>query len=295
MKSTQVGRSTLIHADAFDWLAQRRAQSIHAVVSDPPFAVAEYLQSELDRKRRGKGLWRLPQAFDGVQRQAVPRFTALTPSMLADLDCFHRRLATLLKRVLVPGGHVILASQNLLMHRVLGQYESAGFEPRGLIARVVKTLRGGDRPKGAHAEYPELSVCPRSSWEPWIILRKPCEGTVSANLKRWHAGALRRPSQEKPFRDLIESSPASRKERAIAPHPSLKPQAFLRQVVRASLPLGIGVILDPFMGSGSTIAAAEAAGFRAIGIEVDADFFRLARKAVPGLTAIGEADSRAVA
>jgi len=46
-------------------------------------------------------------------------------------------------------------------------------------------------------------------------------------------------------------------ERKIAPHPSLKPQAFMRQLVRAALPLGRGVILDPFMGAGSTVAAAK--------------------------------------
>jgi len=70
----------------------------------------------------------------------------------------------------------------------------------------------------------------------------------------------------------------------VAPHPSLKPQAFLRHVVRASLPLGEGVALDPFAGSGSTLAAAEAVGYRSVGVERDADWVALARSAVPALT-----------
>jgi DNA modification methylase len=66
--------------------------------------------------------------------------------------------------------------------------------------------------------------------------------------------------------------------------PSLKPQAFLRQVVRALLPLGEGIVLDPFAGAGSTLAAAEAIGYASIGIEKDARYFEMACKAIPKLS-----------
>jgi site-specific DNA-methyltransferase (adenine-specific) len=82
---------------------------------------------------------------------------------------------------------------------------------------------------------------------------------------------------------LISSAPARGRERQLAPHPSLNPQHFLRQLVRAALPLGEGIILDPFMGSGSTIAAAVACGLRSIGLEVHEDYFRMAVKAIPAL------------
>src|SRR5260370_10762418 len=55
---------------------------------------------------------------------------------------------------------------------------------------------------------------------------------------------------------------------------------------RGLLPLGEGTILDPFMGCGSTIAAAEAVGYTATGLELDADYFRLAEKAIPRLAAL---------
>ena len=57
----------------------------------------------------------------------------------------------------------------------------------------------------------------------------------------------------------------------------------MRQIVRASLPLGEGVVLDPFMGGGSTIAAAAAVGYQSIGIESDPEFFAMAKAAVPQL------------
>jgi site-specific DNA-methyltransferase (adenine-specific) len=66
----------------------------------------------------------------------------------------------------------------------------------------------------------------------------------------------------------------------------LKPQAFLRQIVHASLPLGTGIIADPFMGSGSTIAASEAVGLTSIGAERYLDYYEVSRKAIPRLAAL---------
>jgi len=160
----------------------------------------------------------------------------------------------------------------------------SGLELRGYVARLTMTMRGGDRPKNAHHEFEGVSVMPRSQWEPWVILRRPLEGRVQDNLRSWKTGGFRRPSAERPFGDVIKSSPTTKAERTIAPHPSLKPQDFLRQLVRASLPLGEGIVLDPFAGSGSTLAAANAVGYQSIGLEADPKFVRLAQAAIPKLS-----------
>ncbi len=122
-------------------------------------------------------------------------------------------------------------------------------------------------------------------YEPWLLFRKPIEGRVQDNLRKWKTGGLRRVSGEQPFGDVIRSSPTRADERDIAPHPSLKPQAFLRQVVRAILPLGEGVLLDPFAGSGSTLAAAVSVGYESIGIESDDAYVQIAKASIPKLAA----------
>ena len=177
----------------------------------------------------------------------------------------------------------MVASNPLVVQRVTTALVSAGFEPRGQIIRLVMTMRGGDRPKNAHQEFHGVSVMPRSMWEPWILVRKPIEGRVKDNLRRWGTGGLRRPSGDRPFGDVIRSHPTRATERAIAPHPSLKPQAFLRQVVRASLPLGEGVVVDPFAGSGSTLAAAEAVGYPSVGVEIDPRYVEVAKTGIEAL------------
>jgi DNA modification methylase len=278
------GLYDIVHIDAFEWLARAQPCSIHAVVTDPPYGLVEYTPRELAKMRNGRGgVWRIPPSFDGCRRKPLPRFTVLTPADRDALRSFFRRLAEGLSPVLVPGAHVFIATNPLVSHLVYEPFLAAGFEKRGEIIRLVYTLRGGDRPKNAHTEFPEVSVMPKSCWEPWGLFRKPCDGRVQDNLRRWKTGGLRRISPDEPFKDLIASSPARGYERAVAPHPSLKPQHFLRQLARASLPLGGGVILDPFMGSGSTIAAAAACGLRGIGLEINADYFALAAKAIPPL------------
>jgi site-specific DNA-methyltransferase (adenine-specific) len=283
-----VSRQYEIHnVDAFDWLDQAAPNSIHAVVTDPPYGFIEYTPKELEKRgNRTGGIWRLPQSYDGQKRQPIPRFTVLGQREHQQIEGFFTLFAQKLLPVIVPGGHVFVATNPLVSHLAYLPFVRAGFEKRGEIVRVVHTLRGGDRPKNAHTEFPDLSVIPRGSWEPWGLFRKPCEGRVSDNLRKWHAGALRRPSQDEPFKDLILSAPASRNERMIAPHPSLKPQSFLRQLVHAALPLGTGTILDPFMGSGSTIAAALALELRSVGLEINREYFLLAQQAIPLLAAL---------
>jgi DNA modification methylase len=280
-------RHELHHGDCFTWLDTRAASSIHAIVTDPPYGLKEFSDEEKQKLRRGRGgVWRIPPALDGHLRSPLPRFTVLGDADHARLRAFFAEFAKRALRVLVPGGHVMIATSPLLSHLVYVPFIEAGFEKRGEIIRLVQTLRGGDRPKNAHAEFDGVSVMPRSMWEPWGLFRKPCEGRVQDNLRKWSTGGLRRRGPDAPFGDVIRSSPTRKAERAIAPHPSLKPQAFLREIVRAALPLGRGIVLDPFMGSGSTIAAATALGYESIGVELDPDFFRLAQRAIPALAAL---------
>ena len=278
------GRAKLYHADCFDWLEQQEDNSVHAVVTDPPYGLHEYTSDQQAKLRRGEGgVWRIPPSFDGHTRSPLPRFTTLTADQLNYLRSFFFVWARLLLPKLVPGAHVLVASNPLVSYLVSTALADAGLERRGEVVRLTMTMRGGDRPKAAHNEFSEVSVMPRSMWEPWLVYRKPIEGRVQDNLRKWGAGGFRRPCIDKPFGDVISSSPTRKSERDLAPHPSLKPQAFLRQLVRSALPLGKGIILDPFAGAGSTLAAAEAVGYASVGVEKDEFYFEMARDAIPKL------------
>ena len=284
--SFELGSTRLVHSDCMDWLTSRADSSIHAVVTDPPYGLHEYSDDQQVKMRCGRGgVWRIPPAFDGHARAPLPRFTTLTKSQLEELAGFFYIWASRLRPKLVPGAHILLASNPLVSYLVAGALADAGLERRGEVIRLTMTMRGGDRPKAAHDEFRDVTVMPRSMWEPWLIFRKPLEGRVQDNLRKWGTGGFRRPSDEKPFGDVIASAPTRKNERNLAPHPSLKPQKFMRQIVRAVLPLGTGTVVDPFAGAGSTLAAAHALGYSSIGIEKDFAYFEMAREAIPRLAA----------
>lgn len=277
----------LVHGDSLQWLRSREENSIHAVVTDPPYGLVEYSDSQQSKLRLGRGgVWRIPPSFDGHRRSPLPRFTVLGAKDMESLEEFFTTWAQALVRVVVPGANILVASNPLLSHVVSHALARSGLERRGEVVRLVMTMRGGDRPKAAHEEFSGVSVMPRSMWEPWLVYRKRLEGRAQDNLRKWKTGGFRRPSADRPFGDVIPSAPTRKRERDIAPHPSLKPQSFLRQIVRAALPLGEGIILDPFAGAGSTLAAAAAIGYRSVGIERDDEYFDVACRAIPRLAAL---------
>ena len=283
--------SCIIHADCFEWLSRLPENSLHAIVTDPPYGVREYDDHELEKRANGKGgIWRLPPAFDGSVRAPLPRFTALDAKDRKRLNLFFAEWSRLTVRALRPGGHAIIATNAFIAALLYEALAHGGLEFRGQLIRQVRTLRGGDRPKNAEDEFPNVASMPRGCYEPWGLFRKPLPAkmTVGECLRHFQTGGLRRLPDGKPFEDVIPSERTPRIERDIANHPSLKPQSFMRQIVYAALPLGKGVIADPFMGSGSTIAAAEAIGLHAIGAERYLNYFNIAVNAIPKLAMIGK-------
>ncbi len=286
--AVRVGASWLVHADCLEWLSRLPENSIHAIVTDPPYGVKEYDLDQLEKRAAGSGgVWRIPPSFDGHMRAPLPRFTALDSDCCLRMRQFFVDWARLVLRSLRPGGHIFIATNAFISQLLYDALVAGGLEFRGQVIRLVRTLRGGDRPKNAEREFPGVASLPKGCYEPWGLFRKRLgDMTVSQCLRKWQTGGLRRISDERPFEDVILSERTAKRERLIADHPSLKPQSFLRRLVHAALPLGKGIIVDPFMGSGSTIAACEAIGVCGIGVERFRDYFDLAGKAIPKLQAV---------
>jgi DNA modification methylase len=76
--------------------------------------------------------------------------------------------------------------------------------------------------------------------------------------------------------DRFDGKPASKGRNT---HPTVKPTELMRYLCRLITPSG-GVVLDPFMGSGSTGRGALLEGFRFIGIEREAEYLEIARRRI---------------
>jgi site-specific DNA-methyltransferase (adenine-specific) len=279
---------TLHNANCFEWLKDQAPSSFHGVLTDPPFGIVEFTPEEVAKLRNGRGgVWRIPPKIGGSERAPLPRFTTLSATEREHVRTYFRNFGEALFPALVPGAHVFVAGTSMLQYLVQDGMAQAGFEVRGAIMRLYRGFRGGDRPKLAEDEFPEVCVTPRGNYEPWMLFRKPiAERTVAENLRQWGAGALRRISINSPLPDVIQSGKTPPVEEEIGDHPTLKPQHLLRILARTLLPTGDGVILDPFAGSGSGIAACEAIGYDSVGVELDAHHFQKLERNIDLLSAV---------
>ena len=156
----QHGKATLYRADCMEWLRVQPANSIHAVVTDPPYGLFEYSPEQQEKLRAGRGgVWRIPPSFDGTTRAPLPRFTVLSKSDLEALDEFFFAWASTLSRVIVPGANVIVASNPLLSYVVSGALARAGLERRGELVRLVMTMRAATGQKRHTRSLQTLASC----------------------------------------------------------------------------------------------------------------------------------------
>src|SRR5580704_11510768 len=87
--SETAGQSIVVHADCLEWMSRMPENSIHGIVTDPPYGVKEYEFDQLEKRANGNGgIWRIPPSFDGSVRQPLPRFTALNPKERKQLSRF---------------------------------------------------------------------------------------------------------------------------------------------------------------------------------------------------------------
>ena len=110
---------SLHQADCLAWMNRQPANQVQAIVTDPPYGLKEYTPDEKRKLRsRSGGVWRIPPSYDGCQRSPVPRFTVLTEADRSDLKAFFVSFAARAFKILVPGGHLFIASSPLLSHLV---------------------------------------------------------------------------------------------------------------------------------------------------------------------------------
>ena len=213
----------------------------------------EYEFDQIEKRANGNGgIWRIPPSFDGSIRQPLPRFTALNERERRQLYRFFAEWAKVATRALLPGGHVILACNSFLAQLVYAALVEGGLEFRGQIIRVVRTLRGGDRPKNAEGSFPASA---RSLAAPMSL------GAFPEAIASWHDSWPVSPSVwHRRFSSFAGRIPSPLSSISGGPKgrtrdcASSKPEASgaSTQTVWSILPLGEGVVCDPFMGSGST-------------------------------------------
>jgi site-specific DNA-methyltransferase (adenine-specific) len=305
----------LIEADANLALAQLPADSVDAILTDPPYAL---------------GI--VGEAWDGRDIRRSARRDGLRLSGAEAFEHWTRQWAAECRRVLKPGGHLLAFGAPRTFHRLVCGVEDAGLEVRDtLMWLFVQGLPKSRKLPGG------LATSLKPAYEPIVLARKPLDGTTTANLAAWGTGALNidaaRLSAERywPAHVALAHAPdcasicaaecpaglidraapkvqpsrlffcakAPQREREagceqlpVRPadlytgrarlprarrniHPTVKPVALTRWLVQLITPPG-GIVLDPFAGSGTTGIGAVLEDRRFVGIEREGKYVDIA-------------------
>ena len=144
---------------------------------------------------------------------------------------------------------------------------------------VLKHGTGGINIDGCRIESDDLKTFKRKSfaWEGKSLYNeqeyKPSEkGRFPSNII--HNGL------EEDWARFFYCPKVSKSERGVNNnHPTVKPIKLMEYLCRLVTPKG-GIVLDPFMGSGTTIMAAKNGGFKYIGIEKEKEYFEIANSRI---------------
>ena len=111
----------------------------------------------------------------------------------------------------------------------------------------------------------------------YVAKASKAEREAGLHYEEWHRRAgLQGSDREGPIDPLSERWRTSPRANH---HPTVKPLALMRYLVRMVTPPG-GVVLDPFMGSGSTGCAAVREGFDFVGIDLTPEYVAIAQKRI---------------
>ena len=285
-------QSTILHGDALQLLRAIPDQSVHLVITDPPYFIDgmgdDWDKSQLETRARKAGVvGSLPvgMKFDPAQSRAFYSFM--------------RPVAEQAMRVLKPGGFFVAFSQARLYHRLAAAAEDAGFEIRDMLAwnyegqakafsmdHFIKRMKISDAEKArilsrlGGRKTPQL----KPQMEPMVLAQKPRMGTFVENWLQHEAGLVDTSQSldgKFPGNLMAVAKPSREEKGAGNEHLTVKPTALMEHLIALFSAPG-QVVLDPFLGSGTTGVSAMRLGRDFIGIEIEREYVEIARGRIDG-------------
>lgn len=190
-------------------------------------------------------------------------------------------------RVLKPGGFIAVFNSNRTVAQVQVALENVGFYARDIL--VWKRNTG--IPKGLNVSKKMLKMGEKNykEWEKWnsslynmwegiALLQKPLENNYIETLNKYNVGVLNVKEFSK-FQTNIFENIARDKLCDYNNHITIKPLELIEKLVIITTPKKENnIILDPFMGSGTTAVACSKNGYNFIGFEINPDYVEICNK-----------------
>ncbi len=236
-----MGYSVLYNDDCMKALKKIESSSINLIVTDPPYNLGNFMKS------RDTNLHKMRDNFFATAGWDNMNFDEWIKSM----EMFFCEAA----RVMKKGGAVIIFMSVMKVESIVKIAEKYGF--------YYKTTgiwhKKNPMPRNMNLHFV-------NSTEAWIYFTYKTKTGVFNNN-----GCI--------LHDFIETSVIPKSERKFGKHPTQKPEGLIYHFVKI-LSNPKDTILDPFMGSGTTGVVAKKLDRNFTGIELDKNYFSIARKRI---------------
>ena len=277
----------IVHGDCLEKMNELDPQSIHLIVTDPPYFI-----DGLDASwRKGRSIVRRKTNKTGSVN-GLPVGMSFKPEHGIALQSYIERVGSLLLRAMLPGAFAAVFSQPRLAHRMAVGLENEGFEIRDLLAwRFTKRAQFKAFSLDHFVEKMPINTVEKTAlkrsmsgmktpqlrpqFEAIVLAQKPREGTFIENWNKYKTGLIDSTAKlegKAPSSIMTFEKPANKNG-----HLTPKPINLVEHLIRLLSRPG-QLVLDPFLGSGTTAIAATRMKRSCIGIEIDAEYTALAKK-----------------
>jgi len=295
------------YGECVDMMKKISSNSIDMVCTDPPYFLDglgdDWNKESLDNKGSSAVVGNLPKGMK-FDRNQSKKFNE-----------FYSKVSSEVYRILKPGGAFISFSSPRLYHSMAMAIEDAGFEIRDMLGWIytqsqVKAFSQDhiiEKDKSLNAEQKKQLKETCNNWktpqlkpaiEPMCLAVKPIEGRYIDNFQKYGTGLMNTseetktgegffPSniittdkvEESMDRVFLVSKPNKTEKGDYNTHLSVKPVSLISHLVKLFTKED-AIVLDPFMGSGTTAVACVQSKRRYIGFDINKEYIKITERRI---------------
>ena len=272
----------IYNMDCLEGMKRIQDSSIECAITDPPYFINK-MDNNWDRddinksKAKAGVIGGLPvgMKFDAKQGENLEEYMTI--------------VANELFRVLKPGSFCLVFSQARLSHRMANAFENVGFEIRDMLFwkrksqpkafsqnHFVRRMNISNREKEEIIKKLDNRKTPQLMQEVEIVIlcQKPRDGTFVNNWLKYGVGLI-----DTDFQDRFPSTVMEFERDSNINHITPKPVQLIKYLLKIFTKEG-DLVIDPFMGSGTTAIACIDTNRNYIGFELDEGYHSMAQKRI---------------
>ena len=294
----------IICADSASFLSKLKDKSVDIVLTDPPYFLDKMDHNWSAKKVSGP---KKPYAI-----KHLPAGMKFTKEQGKEFYSWYLKISTELFRILKPGGFFFSFSSPRLYHRMASAMDDAGFEIRDcfiwlytqnqakamslhhFINKMDKPAKEKEKLNKQFKNWKTPQV--KSCHEPIAMAQKPLEGTYIENSIKHNISLINTNIRQGLYKDMFVSNimthtlihhridkvflvdkPKEREKGTFNNHKTVKPLSLFKYLINLTTKKN-SIVLDPFMGSGTTAVACSELGRKFVGVEVNKQYIDIANK-----------------